>query len=168
MPPLPAGLETSRPNKRRSEGARTFWYGPPSFRAPRRVGHRSRLRRAPRGYRLCLQRLQEQVQDRLAGIEAVLQTSPAVALDKKAPVGGEGRGSDIPLALSSEVGTQGTNRVRARPFPISPFQSGLERRIQERARPHADAFWRLGRATSEIFITLLPRISYPAPHIVFG
>eukprot|EP00965_Chrysotila_dentata_P089153 2943959-Pleurochrysis_carterae.AAC.1 len=55
MPPPPAALEVSDPNGRRNEGAWTFWYyGPPSFRAPRRAGHRSRLRRARRGYRLCL------------------------------------------------------------------------------------------------------------------
>eukprot|EP00965_Chrysotila_dentata_P210764 6186088-Pleurochrysis_carterae.AAC.1 len=41
----PAALETSRPNGRRSEGARIFWYGPPSFRAPGRLICRYRLRR---------------------------------------------------------------------------------------------------------------------------
>eukprot|EP00965_Chrysotila_dentata_P143534 4742847-Pleurochrysis_carterae.AAC.1 len=50
----PVALETSRPNGRRSEGARTFWYGISSFRALRRAGPRSLLRRAQRGYRPCL------------------------------------------------------------------------------------------------------------------
>eukprot|EP00965_Chrysotila_dentata_P228033 6196366-Pleurochrysis_carterae.AAC.1 len=54
--PLPLSLsKASRPNGRRSEyGDRTFCrYGPLSFRAPRRAGH-LQLRRAQRGYRLCL------------------------------------------------------------------------------------------------------------------
>eukprot|EP00965_Chrysotila_dentata_P127003 4200972-Pleurochrysis_carterae.AAC.2 len=43
------------------------------------------------------------------------------------------------------------------------------RGVKERARPHASAFWRLGRATSGIFITLLRQTPYdPAPHIVIG
>eukprot|EP00965_Chrysotila_dentata_P002039 67355-Pleurochrysis_carterae.AAC.1 len=50
----PAALEISRPIGTRNEGARTFWYEPPSFRAPGRADLRSRLRRALRGYRLCL------------------------------------------------------------------------------------------------------------------
>eukprot|EP00965_Chrysotila_dentata_P259103 6213450-Pleurochrysis_carterae.AAC.1 len=44
---------------------------------------------------------------------------------------GGGRGSGVPLALFSEVGTQGKNRVRARSIPIFLVKSGLERRKGE-------------------------------------
>eukprot|EP00965_Chrysotila_dentata_P038060 1265301-Pleurochrysis_carterae.AAC.1 len=75
--------------------------------------------------------LEEQAQGLLAEIDAILATSPSVALDKKAPFGGEGRGSGVLLALFSEVGTQGKSSVRARSIPFSPVQSGLERRKGE-------------------------------------
>eukprot|EP00965_Chrysotila_dentata_P196176 6177423-Pleurochrysis_carterae.AAC.1 len=110
---------------------------------------RSRLRRAQRGYRQCLYLL---AQDVLAEIGAVSESSPSIALDREAPFAAGGKGSGVPLALSSKVGTQGKSRVRARAFAKSPLQSGLERRKGE-ARPQADAFWRLGRATSGVFIS---------------
>eukprot|EP00965_Chrysotila_dentata_P069590 2298444-Pleurochrysis_carterae.AAC.1 len=98
MSPLPAALETSRPIGKRNEGARTFWYGPPiSFQFPGRAGLTHRLRRAQRGYRLRCLYLLEQAQEVLAEIKAVLATSPSVALDREAPFGGEGRGSELPL-----------------------------------------------------------------------
>eukprot|EP00965_Chrysotila_dentata_P192528 6175228-Pleurochrysis_carterae.AAC.2 len=50
--PSPCQLRNLSLNGRRSEGARTFWYGPLSLRAPRQAGQ-LRLRRAQRGYRLC-------------------------------------------------------------------------------------------------------------------
>eukprot|EP00965_Chrysotila_dentata_P253388 6211210-Pleurochrysis_carterae.AAC.1 len=67
-----------------------------------------------------------------------LATSPSVALDREAPFGGEGRGSSVPLAFSSEVGTQGKSRVRARFQEISA-SVGLaeaEGRGLRRARMH--------------------------------
>ena len=75
--------------------------------------------------------LKEQAQVVLAEIDAVLATSPSVALDREAPFGGEGRGSGSPLTLSSEVGAQGRSRVRARLFATFPRQSDLERRKGE-------------------------------------
>eukprot|EP00965_Chrysotila_dentata_P232504 6199004-Pleurochrysis_carterae.AAC.2 len=35
---------------------------------------------------------------------------------------------------------------------------------ERRGLGRADAFWRLGRATSGVFITLPPQTPYPAPH----
>eukprot|EP00965_Chrysotila_dentata_P191182 6174357-Pleurochrysis_carterae.AAC.1 len=64
----------------------------------------------------------------LEEINAVLATSPSVALDREAPFGGEGRGFEFPLAFSSGVGTQGKSRARARAFRKLSPQSGLERR----------------------------------------
>eukprot|EP00965_Chrysotila_dentata_P225696 6194930-Pleurochrysis_carterae.AAC.1 len=128
MSSLPVALETSRPIGRRNKGARTFWYGPPSYRAPGRASLRYRLRRALRGYRLCLipfgtdtadapTKLSshdlhhlEQTREVLEKISAVLATSPSVALDREAPFGGEGSGSEFPLAFSSGVGAQGKSR----------------------------------------------------------
>eukprot|EP00965_Chrysotila_dentata_P206654 6183659-Pleurochrysis_carterae.AAC.1 len=117
----PTTLETSRPNGRRSKWTRTFWYGLPSFRArPRRAGRRSRLRRAQGDTADALTespsrelQLHEQAQHALAEIGAVLESSPSIALDREAPFGGGGKGSGVPFALSSEVGTQGKSRVRA-------------------------------------------------------
>eukprot|EP00965_Chrysotila_dentata_P086076 2840428-Pleurochrysis_carterae.AAC.1 len=65
-------------------------------------------------------------------MNAVLATSLSeVALDRKAPFGGEGRGSELPLASSSGVGTHGRSRARTRAFKKLSFQSGLERRKGE-------------------------------------
>ena len=75
--------------------------------------------------------LEEQAQGLLEGIDAVLAASPSIALDREAPFGGEGRGSGPPLALSSESGTQGRSRVRARLLANNPLRSGLERRKGE-------------------------------------
>eukprot|EP00965_Chrysotila_dentata_P070719 2338134-Pleurochrysis_carterae.AAC.1 len=75
--------------------------------------------------------LHEQAQEVLAEIGAVLDNSPSIALDMEAPFGGEGKGSGVPLALSSEVGTQGRSRVHARLFAKSPLQSGLKRQKGE-------------------------------------
>eukprot|EP00965_Chrysotila_dentata_P010532 343033-Pleurochrysis_carterae.AAC.2 len=63
--------------------------------------------------------------------ELLLQTSSTVPLDREAPFGGGKEGSGVPLALSSEVGTQGTSRIRAGSLSLSPVQSGLERRKGE-------------------------------------
>eukprot|EP00965_Chrysotila_dentata_P077299 2552192-Pleurochrysis_carterae.AAC.3 len=84
-------------------------------------------------------RLQEQAQDLLAGIEAVVHTLPAVAIDREAPFSGEGKGLGIPLALSSEVGTQGGSRVRARLFAKSLLTvrfGEAEKRGLRRTRMH--------------------------------
>eukprot|EP00965_Chrysotila_dentata_P217601 6190102-Pleurochrysis_carterae.AAC.2 len=76
-------------------------------------------------------KLHEQAQDVLAEIGAVLASSPSIALNREAPFGDEGKGSGVPLALSSEVGAHGRSRVHARLFAKSPLQSGLERRKGE-------------------------------------
>ena len=67
----------------------------------------------------------------LEEIDAGLAASPFAALDREAPFGGEGRGSEPPLPLSSEVGAQGKRRVLARAFQKLSLQSGFERRKGE-------------------------------------
>ena len=150
MSSRPAALETFRPNGRRSEGARTFWYGPQSFRDPGRLGlsqvpieeglegvstvpvlSSTDTADAPTKLSSHDLLLLEQTRRVLEEIDAGLAASPFVALDREAPFGGEGKGSGVPLTLSSGVGTQGRSRARARALKKLSPQSGLKRRKGE-------------------------------------
>eukprot|EP00965_Chrysotila_dentata_P181556 5993294-Pleurochrysis_carterae.AAC.2 len=111
--------------------------------------------------------LQEQAQEVLAEIDALLETSLSIRLDREAPFGSGKESSSVPLALSREVETQGTSCVCACSFPSSQFSRAWKGE-KERARPHANAFWHLGRVASGILVILLVRIPYPALHTVFG
>eukprot|EP00965_Chrysotila_dentata_P208077 6184497-Pleurochrysis_carterae.AAC.2 len=124
MPTPPVALETSRPNGRRSEGVRTFWYGPAELPSPETSrSHRTRLRRARRGYRLCLYLLvRTQTTPHRVTLSRTTTTRAGAgyagrnrccfgeliihsARYREAPFGSDKERSDVPLALSSEVGT---------------------------------------------------------------